>query len=152
MLQRPAAKFEREPKMYFIYTIVNVCNNKVYVGMSNSTSAYYNPLKYFIAQNTENGTYMALYNSIEEYGIHKHIVTRVEREGCYGIDIETAEKIKYRFTKFYSELDRSLNDSNEEPERYSCICGWRILKSKRDAHCCKMEIKNKIMGELDHVL
>ena len=139
---------KKETRQYFLYTIKCVGSNKVYVGMSNSVSDYYNPLNYFITQHTENGLYSNLNKSIKEFGRSKHIVTRLDRDGCYEIDLETAEKLKYKFIAFYKSNDRSLNDDNEEPIRYSCKCGWRILESKKDSHYCKSDVSKDVMEEL----
>lgn len=137
-------------KKYFVYTITCAKTKKVYVGISKSESKYYNPLNYFIEQNKNSGSYTKLAESIKANGKSSHIVTKLTKEGCYNIDLEAAEKVQYKFITFFGE--RTLNDSNVEPVRYTCKCGYRILEHKKASHYCKLDVEREISLDADNCL
>lgn len=133
---------------YFLYAITCAKNNKIYVGMSNTVNPKYNPMYYFISK-SEEGLYEVLNQSIKEHGRSSHVFTRLDK--FVDLELEAAEQIKYKIVQFYQQRNRSLNDNNEEPIRYTCDCGYRILEHKKDLHNCKVELKDKLMAELDEI-
>jgi hypothetical protein len=116
--------------------------------MSNSNNPKYNPIYFFIDKAKEGG-YMTLNQSIKQHGKASHIYTKLERPDFIGLELEAAEKIKHKIVGFYQTRDRSLNDSNEEPIRFTCICGYRILEHKKELHICKVVYREQIMAELE---
>lgn len=134
------------PNQYFVYAISCSKTSNVFVGISKSQSKYYNPINYFIDKATE-GKYKLLNHSICNYGKASHVLTKVTRPDQF-LELEAAEQMQYKLVKFYDDKHRSLNDSNIEPIRYTCACGYRILEQLKDEHICRLDVSKAVLEEL----
>lgn len=141
-----------DKKLYFVYVIKESGSGSMYVGCSNSTNEYYNPLKFLVRKAKTSMTehpeekhlhlYQKLLNSVNNNKYKNHVFYKTKFR---NLEKEAAEEKVFQILSGMSD-EMVLNDKIVNPERYVCeSCGKKlklVFKEVHEAKYCSKAVDN----------
>lgn len=126
-------------KVYTIYKISNVENNKVYVGVTDGTAE-----SRFAGHKSKAkcGSQSPLYRAMLELGFDKFSVTPVE----VTMDVERAKELEQKYIKLFNSNDPKFGYNNTSGGEYTIITeAHRLAMSEGQKGCVKMRLRKGVL-------